>query len=65
MTLKELVDILQSTLANGASADSPVIIEGVDEEGDLIQRDVDFMTTERRCEDDDEPQGVYLNMAEE
>lgn len=63
MTLDELIAALQSTRDKGASGNSPVTIEAVDDiEGELFQSGIKNVTVERRCEDDDEPTGVYINL---
>lgn len=60
MTLRDLRHALEKLEAGGlASPDSPVIIEG-HVRGDFEQLDIDEVMTESRCEDDDEPQAVYI-----
>ncbi len=60
MTVSELIQKLRALVDGGASADSPVIIEGYDLDGELLQSDVSGVMTERRCEDDGELQAVYV-----
>ncbi len=67
MTLSVLLARLQGCLFEGASPDSPITVEfyldGYNEdENDLIQSEIESVTVERRCEDDHEPTGVYLNL---
>lgn len=64
ITLGELFRQLVLARNAGASDDSPVIIEGYDSEDNFIQACLENVTTERRCEEDGAPQGVYLNLCE-
>jgi hypothetical protein len=64
MRLGELIRQLEATKEAGATDESPIIFEGHDEDDNFIQAFIESVTTERRCEDDDEPQGVYLNLVE-
>lgn len=70
MTAETLIKALQREIAEGrARPDSPVIVEGdleyfnSDEDG-LLQLDVEEVKGETRCEDDDEPPGLYLFVVE-
>ncbi len=63
LTLQQLIDqltYLKSLGSVGGSA--PVIVEGWDDEGEFVQASVASVTTEARCEDDDEDQAVYINL---
>lgn len=57
-------------IANGATLDSPVIVEFncfdlSCEADDLVQASIEDVKAERRCEDDDEPCAVYIHLKEE
>ncbi len=60
MTLSELEACLKQARDEGATDESPVIVEGHDDEDNLIQAGIDTVTTEHRCEDG--AQGLYLNI---
>lgn len=62
MTLGELYARLDSLMRDGARPDSPVIVEGYCEDDDFVQSSIGSVTTERRCEDDDEHQAIYINL---
>lgn len=62
MTLAELYARLDSLMRDGAHPDSPVIVEGYNEDDDWIQGSIGSVTTEARCEADDEHQAIYLNL---
>ena len=62
MTLAELYACLDSLMRDGAHPESPVIVEGYDEGDELMQRSIGSVTTEARCEADDEHQAIYLNL---
>lgn len=60
MTVAELLNALETELAQGrARHDSPVIIEGHASD-DFLQLDVEDVKGEARCEDDEEPPGLYI-----
>lgn len=66
MNLRQLIEKLERLRTGGSAGnESPVIIEGYDDDGGLIQRSVESVTTEARCEGDDEIQAVYINLADE
>lgn len=66
MTLDALIRrLIELRNKPGVSSASPVFVEGHTEDGDFLQRDINSVITEARCEDDDEPQGVYINLEEE
>lgn len=66
MRLRELRTALTRILDDAAvDGDSPVIVEGYTEDGDLMQGSVESVTTEARCEGDDDHQAVYINLGEE
>lgn len=60
MRLGELIAKLER-LRDGGSAGA----EGYDDDGELIQRFVETVETEARCEEDDELRAVYLTLADE
>jgi hypothetical protein len=64
MTLGELMKALKKLVSDGARLDSPVIVEGHDEEDRFIQASVSDVKTESRCEDDGEAAGIYLGLEE-
>ncbi len=64
MTLAELYARLDSLMRDGTPPDSPVVIEGHDDADRFIQAGVAEVSTERRCEEDHEPPGVYLVLEE-
>lgn len=66
MTLAKLIEQLL-LLANDPmiGGDSPVIVEGWNHDGEYLQGVIASVSTEARCEDDDENQAVYLNLASE
>lgn len=64
MTLGALVKALQALRDQGASDESPVFVEGHDDADRFVQAYVGSAMTEARCEDEDEPQGVYLILEE-
>lgn len=50
---------------DGVTDDSPIIVEGYDEDDNFfVQACLESAKTERRCEEEGEPQGVYLNLCE-
>lgn len=62
MTLGELIRQLAALRASGEATDnSPVILEGNDEDDNLVQACIDGCHVEIRC--DDEP-GVFLDLSE-
>lgn len=69
MTLRQLRDRLDACLREGASPDSPITVEwepghetDILEDDGHFQADIESVTVEPRCEADEEPVGVYLNM---
>lgn len=64
MTLGELYARLDSLMRDGASPDCPVIVEGHTDEDEFVQAGVDNVDVEDRCEGDDEPPGVYLDLCD-
>lgn len=66
MKLGELILSLERLRDGGlVSNESPVIVEGWNEEGDFVQGSIESTSTEARCEDDDEEQAVYINLKDE
>lgn len=66
MTIDELITrLVKLRNHNSVSGNSIVIIEGFDDTGEFIQRFIKTVDTETRCEDEDEPQGIYINLLEE
>jgi hypothetical protein len=64
MTLGELMRQLEMAKLIGATDESPVVLEGHDEDDNFVQACIDGVFSEPRCEDEEEPQGVYLNLSE-
>jgi hypothetical protein len=64
MQLDELIRQLSAIREQLGRGDSPVILEGNDDDDHLVQACVDGTFTESRCEDEDEPQGVFLRLSE-
>lgn len=62
MTLGSLIQHLEALRAQGATDESPVLLEGHDEDDHLVQAYIDGVMTESRCEEG--AQGVYLNLSE-
>lgn len=67
MTLQELIDELTKIRDRDpcVGRSSPVIVEGWNEDGDLVQGSIESVSTEARCEDDDEFQAVYINLSDD
>ena len=64
MTIDELIRQLEQVREQLGRGDSPVILEGSDEDDNLVQASVDRVFTEARCEGEDETQGVFLHLSE-
>jgi len=66
MTLEALMKrLIELRNTPGVTGSSPVFVEGYGQDDDFIQRAIASVTTEARCEPDDEPQGVYINLVDE
>ena len=67
MTLGNLIDALIRLRDRDpmVGESSPVIVEGWNEDGDHLQGTIASVSTEARCEDDDEFQAIYLNLQSE
>lgn len=61
---RRLDDLLEDARQNGVTEESPVIIEGHNEDDLFVQAGIENVETERRCEDEGAPSGVYLNLTE-
>lgn len=62
--IRLLTDRLEEGRSNGVTEESPVIIEGHNEDDLFVQAGIETVEAERRCESDDEPTAVYLNLKE-
>ena len=68
ITLAELRRKLDALSASGVHDDAPIIVEGHEVEegrhGRFVQASVTDVTTETRCEEENEPASVYLTIEE-
>lgn len=64
MTLGELIRALEELRDDGIPDNAPIIVEGHDDDDRFVQAHVEDVKAESRCEDDDEPPGVYLGLEE-
>lgn len=65
MTLKELEATLARLRSEGARDDSPIILEGEDDElGRFVQASLGSARVETRCEDEGEAPGIVLDLVD-
>ncbi len=62
--IRLLTDRLEEGRDTGVTEESPVIVEGHNEDDLFVQGSIETVKTERRCEADGEPSGVYLDLHE-
>ncbi len=67
MTLGQLIEALVRLRDRDpcVGESSPVLVEGYNEDDEHLQGSIESVTTEARCEDDDEFQAIYINIGTE